>query len=418
MQDGLTRAEREAVERSPLGSMLNEIVEAERANWDADRRADLADMKKLNPHPAVKAALSIFDTPRSYGSAARAVPAWEREYAAQNWDEETRKIRTPANDVETIEFIRAITSNDQAKLREIADRPHNLNFQRADLATGIGAAGTGGGLVPVGFASAIERIISETARLRQLCNIVMGGEFAVKVPVQTTKTVAGIAAEAADIGAVTTEPVYGSVTPEPVKLAGLVKFSRELLDDSPMALTTAVTLDIGEAIGTLEDLSILDGTNFSDSLFADLTASADTWVDSGETFLTITSKYFEVASQFRRNGTWIINEAAAEVITNLGIGTDGRPTFQEFNSPPLAQDIVGQLLGVRLVVFPAGASGVPVNEAVFGDLSGYTVFIRENLRAETSRDADFATDQVTLKVIRREDGILSQSARMLRFPAV
>jgi hypothetical protein len=35
---------------------------------------------------------------------------------------------------------------------------------------------------------------------------------------------------------------------------------------------------------------------------------------------------------------------------------------------------------------------VPVNEAVFGDLSGYSVYIRENLRAESSRESDFDTD--------------------------
>ena len=69
-------------------------------------------------------------------------------------------------------------------------------------------------------------------------------------------------------------------------------------------------------------------------------------------------------------------------------------------------------------MFPAGASGVPVNEAVFGDLSGYTVYVRENLRAESSGDSAFDTDQVALRVSRREDGILTQSARMLRFPAV
>jgi HK97 family phage major capsid protein len=83
----------------------------------------------------------------------------------------------------------------------------------------------------------------------------------------------------------------------------------------------------------------------------------------------------------------------------------------------VAQDRFGSLLGNRLVVFPAGATGVPVNESVFGDLSGYTVYVRENLRAEVSRDSDFDTDQVALRVSRREDGILSQSGRMLRFPA-
>jgi hypothetical protein len=39
-------------------------------------------------------------------------------------------------------------------------------------------------------------------------------------------------------------------------------------------------------------------------------------------------------------------------------------------------------------------------------------------RTEASRESDFDADQVALRVSRRIDGILTQSARMLRFPAV
>ena len=46
-----------------------------------------------------------------------------------------------------------------------------------------------------------------------------------------------------------------------------MKFSRELLEDSPLLLMNAVTQDVGEAIGTLEDSAILDGTTFTNSLF-------------------------------------------------------------------------------------------------------------------------------------------------------
>ena len=68
-------------------------------------------------------------------------------------------------------------------------------------------------------------------------------------------------------------------------------------------------------------------------------------------------------------------------------------------------------------MFPTGATGVPVNEAVFGGLSGYTVYVSEGLRAESSGESAFDTDQVAQRVSRHEDGILTQSGRMLRFPA-
>jgi hypothetical protein len=40
------------------------------------------------------------------------------------------------------------------------------------------------------------------------------------------------------------------------------------------------------------------------------------------------------------------------------------------------------------------------------------------LHTEPSRESDFETDQVALPVNRREGGILTQSARMHRLPAV
>jgi hypothetical protein len=51
---------------------------------------------------------------------------------------------------------------------------------------------------------------------------------------------------------------------------------------------------------------------------------------------------------------------------------------------------------------------VPVNEAVFGGLSGYTVYVSEGLRAESSGESAFDTDEVAQRVSRHEDGILTQ----------
>ena len=377
------------------------------------------ELNKLARTPDRSTAERVFgDTPTPYGTGGRATPAWERAYAAQNWSAETRLVRTPANDMETVEFIRAIVTNDQAKLREIGDRAHNRDFHaRADLAIGAGGTGTGGGLVPEGFATAVQIIMARAARLRRLCNIVPGGEFARKIPVQTTKSVAEVHAEAADMN-IAVDPIYGSVTPEPVKIGGLVKFSRELLDDSPLALVSLVTTDLGEAIGTLEDLSILDGGTLTDSLLTDVATGAATWTDATETLATLTTKYYELPGVSRGRATWLINESAAAVLTAIS-ATDGRPMLTEFGPPPNAIDDVpgqtGTLLGRPVLVFPTGATGITADEGIFADLSGYSIYDRENFRAESSRESDFDTDQVALRVSRRLDGIISQASRMLRF---
>lgn len=360
-----------------------------------------------------------------YGGAGRTAPAWERAYARlHRQDPELKQWRTPEHDVEARDFLQAISTNDQAMLREIADRDHNRAYrrqwERADLAGGtIASPGTGFGALPVGFANAIEAILARASRLRPFVNVVEGNTFGMKIPVQGTKTVAAVHSEAGDLTSGVTEPTYTSVTPEAKKLGALVKFSNELLADSPLMLMNAVARDIAEAIGTLEDSSILDGTSIGQSIFNDITASATTWTDaSASTVSYIANRYYALGSVFRPRATWIVNEAAAEVITSA-TGTGERQQFTEFNPTPTALDDVpgqtGVLMGRPCLVFPTGTGGVPADEAVFGDLTGYTLYLREQLRAEASRDSDFGTDQTALRVLRRIAGIVTQGDRIQHF---
>jgi HK97 family phage major capsid protein len=360
----------------------------------------------------------------SYGSAGRTAPAWERAYRSQPWSDEERRWRTPAHDLEAVQFIRAVATNDQAMLREIDARPHNraaaAEWQRADLAIGsIASPGTGFGTVPVGFANAIEIIMARAARMRKYVKVLPASEFGLKIPRQTTKTVAAKHAEAGDMTSGVTSPVYGSVTPEAVKLGAVVKFSRELLDDSPLQLVSAVAQDVGEAIGTLEDSAILDGTVFTNSLFDTLTPHGTiTWTDASESLATLQGKYYALGGVFRSRSTWVINEAAAEAISAIS-GSGARQVFTEFNATPTAIDDVegqtGVLIGRPVLVFATGTGGVPANEGFFGDLSGYALAVREQLRAEVSADSSFLTDQIALKVARREQGIVTQAGRMIHF---
>ena len=80
-----------------------------------------------------------------YGRAGRTNPAWERAYThLHRLEPELKTWRTPKHDIESRDFIRAVVTNDQAKLREIADRPHNraeaARWARADLAIGTKSA--------------------------------------------------------------------------------------------------------------------------------------------------------------------------------------------------------------------------------------------------------------------------------------
>ncbi len=364
------------------------------------------------------------------GSVAKVRDNRELEYERtfRNADDETRKWRTLAWDLESCEYIQALANNDHAMIRGIMDRPHNRELARADLAQGtIASPGTGGGLVPLGFASQVEIIIARTAILRGFLTTHKAQvSQGLKIPTQTTASVAEVHTEGSDMN-ITTDPVYGSVNAETVKIGGLVKFSAELLADSPLSLISLVSADLGQAIGVFEDQEILrqTGGSVTSSLFENVTASTTLWVDATETLATLATKYYELAYAHRGRSTWIINETAAQQFTSL-VDSGSRQTFAEFNTPAQPVDTtvgdqgvtgaVGSLLGRPVLVFPVGATFVPSDNAILGDLSGMSFWQQGGLRADVSRDSDFATDQIALRVSERIDTVITQGARMTLFP--
>ncbi len=176
-------------------------------------------------------------TPRAPG---RTRPAWEHAYErnAHNWSDEERAIRTPRTDLETVAFFRAVIDNDAAMLREIEARQVRPEYQRADLSTTVG----GVGLVPSGFYQQVMLLQQRVAKMRDLVTVIpMGGDVGstMKVPIVGTSPVPTVVAEGGDLTS-GTDPVISSVTLTPVKIGQVIKLSRELIEDSPMATATLI----------------------------------------------------------------------------------------------------------------------------------------------------------------------------------
>ena len=405
-----------------LRELMDQLREEHRSSFQADMDDALDELKKPVITERDRVLLNALGPGGPAKVAVRAPDSWARQYAHDtvSWEPKMREACPPAAAFEAVEWLRAMSVGDVAKCREINSRKHNQEFHaRQDLAIGLpGAVGTGGGLVPMGFANMVMTILQREARIRRLTTVITGSEYAKKVPNQTVKTVAAQHDEGADMSLGVTSPVYGSVTPEAVKLGALVTFSNELLADSPLATLSIVTTDVGEAIAKLEDESMLQSANFSNRIFPDLTQGTFAWNDGTINLAGLSSCYYELGAPYRSRAAWIINEAAADTLTTT-TATDGRPMFVPFDPPPIAIDDVtgqmGKLLGRPCLVYPVGASGVPANQAAFGDFSGLVTYVREDLRAETSRDSHFSTDVTALRVSRRIDMIISQGVRMLRF---
>src|SRR5262245_29091755 len=109
--------------RDPVVDILREINDGLRAENTRELASLRAEMGVVGEKRWADKPIDIVgrDSPM-YGGAGRTRPAWEREYtrAAQTygWSEEEQRWRTPENDREAVDYIRAVIDNDQAMLRE------------------------------------------------------------------------------------------------------------------------------------------------------------------------------------------------------------------------------------------------------------------------------------------------------------
>jgi len=355
----------------------------------------------------------------SYGEAARVRPGWEREYEItayrEQWTDSEKRTRRPEIDYETCQWFQATIDGDQAMLREIESRQHRPEFERAISTTSGGA-----GMITVGFSNQVQLLSERVAKMRQLVTVIPTSDTSIKVPTVTTQPIPKVAAEGVDLTTSVTDPGIGSVTLTPVKIGQVIKVSRELAQDSPLATSRVLAGLVAEAIGNAEDQHILDGalTDFTGNLFDDSTASSDTWVDASETLASIASKLYELPIDAIANASILINVTAAKALAAV-TGND-RQVFLPFDDSPQIlgpqEGGFGLLLGMPVRVFPT--THIVANTAIIGDMKAYTLASRETMHVVVDPNAFFANDQLGLHASRRVDGTVAQATRIRKYPAV
>ena len=113
--------------------------------------------------------------------------------------------------------------------------------------------------------------------------------------------------------------------------------------------------------------------------------------------------YHAIASGYRANASWVINDSTAQAIRKLKDG-DGQYLWQ----PGIAAGRPDTILGRPVVTDDAVADmATTAAFAYFGDLSkAYTVRMVNALDVARSDDFAFDTDLVTWRFVARFDGVL------------
>jgi len=275
-------------------------------------------------------------------------------------------------------------------------------------------AGAGGNTVPTSFANVfVEHLVNNAAVLGVATVLNTSGGEPLQLPTTNAYSTAALTAEAAVIAA--SDPTFTQVTLGAYKYANLIQVSTELLSDSGVDMESYLARQAGEAVGNAAGIHFATGTGVAQPsgvvTGATTGVTGATGVAGAFTADNLIDLHFSVIPPYRRNGTWMMNDATLATVRKLK-DTTGQYLFQ----PSLVAGTPDMLMG-RPVITDPNVAGVALSakSVLFGDFSRYYVRVAGGLRFERSDDFAFSSDLVTFRCIWRGDGILADTHGAVKY---
>jgi len=291
-------------------------------------------------------------------------------------------------------------------------------------------AADGGYLVDPQTSAAIQSVLSDTASLRAIANVVRVDATSYDVLVDHSEAGAGWATETGPVAESGT-PVIDRITIPLHELSALPKASQRLLDDSAFDIEGWLAGRIADKFARSEAAAFVsgDGMDKPRGFLTYPTVDQDVWVwgnlgtvptgadggfDPAAPADAIIDLVYALGAEYRAGATFVMNSKTAGTIRKLK-DADGRFLW----SDSLAAGEPARLLGYPVLVaedMPDIASGATA--VAFGDFgAGYTVAERPDLRV--LRDPFSAKPHVLFYATKRVGGAVSDFAaiKLLSFSA-
>lgn len=347
---------------------------------------------------------------RPYGSAARATAAAAADWRYRGLPEGERALRDPDTDHEIACYFRAMVAHDrpeQSRALEALMGGETARTEHGRAALAIGAAATGGNIVPTPMANIIVEKRQQMEVIGPRSRRFTSPNQSIDVPTTNAVMTAAIFAEAAAI--TETDPTFGQVTLSKKKVATATRSSRELLDFTPFDLVGQIGDLAAKAIALAYGTNDADGAGFTDSIF---NSAATTVVDAAVGALAtadMRALYYGLPQQYRAGAVWLFHADAVKLAGSLL--EDGRQWFEAQGATPSGlgggQGVAGSILGHE-VLEEAGIPGLASAEIAFANLQYFGVLDDGSLRVEASDQAAFLADQVIWKFVGFRDGAVLQ----------
>ena len=330
------------------------------------------------------------------GLPAMAQPIWVQDQMGENLHDEARFMtdtftkwtRSPSDDI----FWKTASPDEVKAMQEDTDAE-------------------GGFFVPEQF---INQTIHDpgvpSSQLRPLCTVIRVSSKDGYVPTMGSASWAAIAEEAAYSDQT---PTVGQVSFSLEKSGGLVKVTRELLDDSAINLPALLSQIFQESAGRFEDVGIIGGNNttqyagiMSDSSVAFYTMASATAVVVADLIGT----FYALEAQHRANSTWVMKSAINSLINQIQVTGNGVTGIADITAAPAAFILGRPVVDTDVVSALGGTITSTEKIAIFGDFRQYYIFDRVGFTIRRNDSLYMENDQVGFFASRRGDGQVGLAA--------
>ena len=288
-------------------------------------------------------------------------------------------------------------------------------------------AADGGYLVDPQTADTIKSVLSSTASIRAIANVVQVEATSYDVLVDHTDIGHGWATETAD-ATETSTPAIDRITIPLHELSALPKASQRLLDDAAFDIETWLAGRIADKFARAEAAAFVngDGVDKPTGFLTYTTVDNDSWAWNNIGYVAtgadgdfsgadaIVDLVYALGAQYRANGSFVMNSKTAGAVRKLK-DADGRFLW----SDGLAAGEPARLLGYPVIIAEDMPDIASDSTAIaFGDFAaGYTVAERPDLRV--LRDPFSAKPHVLFYATKRVGGDVTefQAIKILKFSA-
>ena len=316
---------------------------------------------------------------------------------------DTPKVEELKGIEKELKFFRALVSRDDAALKDLSE----------------GTDSAGGYTVPEEFYGRVIEKMKAVPSIRKLATVIPMNSDKLNIPVEGNEMSFYWPTENNAITA--SDPSFGEVELTPNLLAGLVKMSRQLVEDSGVNILDYLAKIIAKGLLREEDSKFTggSGTGQPKGFRQYNITNTDAQAGASLAYTDVVNLFFLLGEGYRDNGTFTTSDTGAKALASI-VDTANRPVFIIEASEDGLHRLFGKPLMINNNIPENLGTGTDETELWFGDFSYYMVGDREGISTEYSTQAGdaFAKHQGWLKVYKRVDGKLAFEEAMAYLSAV